>query len=131
MSTRQPSAVKQGRSQIDANGLFLTRPMSAGQEIGEIPLGAAVGQGKHTLRVGEQHRLVDEPWRYMNHACSPTARVRFAPDAAFLIAQRDLEAGSELTIDYRQLLEDVSIGFACRCPKCSAGGAAGTSVGAD
>jgi SET domain-containing protein len=129
MSTKLSPVVKQGRSQIDSTGLFLNGSFKAGQEIGEIPLGPAVGQGKHTLLVGDQHRLVDEPWRYMNHACSPTARVRFTSNAAFLVAQTDLEPGSELTIDYRQLPEDVSIGFACRCAKCLDSEAA-TSVGA-
>jgi hypothetical protein len=111
-------AVRAGRSLIDARGLFAARDFAAGTEIGALELGPEGPQGKHTLRLGGQHRRVRRPWRYINHACQPSACLRFTTHAALLIATRPIAAGQELTIDYGRLPETPSVAFECRCPSC-------------
>ena len=113
--------VRQGPSEIEGTGCFTVRSFRAGEEIGPVGLGPAQAQDRHSLQVGDQHRAVKEPWRYMNHSCLPTARLRFGHDSVSLIAQRDLERDAELTIDYAELPEKVSTTFACHCPKCRNG----------
>jgi hypothetical protein len=117
------AAVRCQRSAIDGTGLFLVRGVVAGQAIGRLALGRSIAQGKHTLLVGSRHRLVKKPWRFLNHACTPSAVLQLGSDAALLIAARDLPAGSELTIDYASLPETVSVQFACHCPSCQHSGA--------
>lgn len=115
--------VRAGPSAISGRGLFLLRSARAGELIGGLELGAAGPQGKHTLLVGAQHRLVAKPWRFLNHACAPTAVLRVTDDAAVLFAAVDLPAFSELTIDYTALPEEVGTAFECRCARCAAGSA--------
>ena len=110
--------VRRGPSEIEGTGCFTVRSFRAGEEIGPVGLGPAQAQDRHSLQVGTQHRGVKEPWRYMNHSCVPSARLRFSSDSVSLIAQRDLARDAELTIDYSQLPEKVSTTFTCHCPKC-------------
>jgi uncharacterized protein len=110
--------LRAGPSAIDGVGLFVVRSVAAGEELGQLRLGAPGPQGKHTLLVGAQHRPVARPWRFLNHACTPSARLRFSPPSVSLLAVRDLPAHSELTIDYAALPEKVSVAFACRCGRC-------------
>jgi hypothetical protein len=105
-------------SAIDGVGLFVVRRVAAGEELGQLRLGPPGPQGKHTLLVGAQHRAVASPWRFLNHACTPSARLIFSPASVTLLALRDLPAHSELTIDYAALPEKVSVTFACRCGRC-------------
>ena len=115
--------VRAGPSAIAGEGLFVLRPVRAGETIGALELGPAGPQGRHTLLVGTEHRLVAKPWRFLNHACAPTAALEFTPDSAVLSAARDLPAFSELTIDYNALPEDVGTAFECRCARCRAAAA--------
>jgi hypothetical protein len=110
--------VRASTSAIDGSGLFLQRFVAAGEVIGELRLGPPGPQGVHTLLVGSQHREVDAPWRFLNHSCTPSAVLAFAPPEVSLIAARDLPPRSELTIDYALLPEKISKSFACRCAKC-------------
>jgi hypothetical protein len=114
-------SVKAGPSVISGTGVFVLRSVKSGESIGAIELGPPVPQDRHTLLVGAHHRDVKEPWRYLNHACVPTATIRFDEDTAQLIAARDLHPYTELTIDYNALPEDVGSGFECRCARCSNG----------
>jgi hypothetical protein len=126
--------VRKGPSAIDGAGLFVVRRVVAGEELGQLRLGPPGPQGKHTLLVGAQHRSVARPWRFLNHSCTPSARLRFSPPSVTLIAARDLPAHSELTIDYAALPEEVSVAFACRCGRCERaariGGANGSAPAA-
>jgi hypothetical protein len=112
------SVVRASTSAIDGTGLFLLRYVAEGETIGLLRLGPPGPQGMHTLLVGAQHREVDQPWRFLNHSCTPSAVLKFAPPEVSLIAARDLTPRSELTIDYGSLPEKISQGFACRCAKC-------------
>jgi hypothetical protein len=121
-------SVKAGPSSISGTGLFVLRPVKSGESIGPVELGPPVPQDRHTLLVGAHHRDVKKPWRYLNHACIPTATIQFGENTAQLYAARDLRPYTELTIDYNALPEDVGSGFECRCARC-AGASAPSRVG--
>jgi hypothetical protein len=112
--------VRAAPSAIAGTGLFVLRDVTAGEAIGALTLGAAGLQGAHTLLVGTQHRVVEAPWRFINHACAPTATLHIDDEAALLFAQQDLRAYTELTIDYKALPEEVGTAFECHCALCVA-----------
>lgn len=107
-----------GASPIDGRGLFARRSFQAERAIAPLRLGPARAQGRHTLQVGSRHLTVEPPWRYINHACRPNARLEITARGATLIATRAITAGQELTIDYGSLPETPSVAFACRCGAC-------------
>jgi hypothetical protein len=121
---RSDRAVRSGPSEIHEAGLFVERHVEAGETIGALELGAAGEQGRHTLLVGAEHRVVEPPWRYLNHACTPNATLEIGERDAILLAARTLEPGTELTIDYARLPEKVGTPFVCRCPRCAVAGRA-------
>lgn len=112
--------VRSAPSLIAGTGVFVLRNVTAGEAIGALALGAAVPQDRHTILVGAQHRVVEEPWRFLNHACTPTATLHIGDDTALLFAAMDLHAYTELTIDYNALPEEIGSPFQCRCARCSA-----------
>ena len=116
---RSDHAVQSGPSAIHEAGLFVQSKVAAGERIGAVALGPVIEQDRHSLLIGSHHRVVEPPWRYMNHACTPTATLRIGEHDAVLFAARDLEPNTELTIDYLQLPEKLSSPFRCRCPRCS------------
>ncbi len=56
------------------------------------------------------------PWRFLNHACDPVARV----SGQALHAVRAIAAGDEITFDYTTTEADMAEPFECRCgsPRC-------------
>jgi hypothetical protein len=73
-------------SLIEGTGLFASRAFAAGQLIAPARL-----QGMRT-----------QAGRYANHARDPNAKMQaFGPDI-YLIAERALEPGDEITVNYRQ-----------------------------
>lgn len=117
---RSDRGVCSGPSAIHEAGVFVTAPVAAGALIGSLELGPAGAQGRHTLRVGAEHREVAAPWRCLNHACTPTATLEIGERDARLYAAQDLVAGTELTIDYTRLPERIGTPFSCRRPRCRA-----------
>lgn len=79
---------------------------------------------RHTLQVAESEHLaaVGEPgreppaWRFLNHACDPSAYL----DGRRLTAARDIAAGDEVTFDYDTTEWDMASPFVCACgaPTC-------------
>lgn len=112
--------VRAAPSFISGTGCFVLRGVKSGDPIGPVELGPAGPQTRHSLMVGKHHRDVAKPWRYLNHACTPTAKLQFGDESAVLLAATDLRPYTELTIDYNALPEDVSMGFECRCHRCTA-----------
>jgi SET domain len=115
--------VRAAPSAIAGTGLFVLRNVTAGEAIGALELGAAGPQGMHTLLVGAQHRVVERPWRFINHACAPNATLHIGDEAALLFAAEDLGAYTELTIDYNALPEEIGTAFECQCARCLAASA--------
>jgi hypothetical protein len=77
------------------------------------PASYAIGHGVWI----EPH--ADNPARFVNHSCEPTARMDGATKIAAL---RDIEPREELTIDYAMTEEDPYWSLACRCGKPSCRG---------
>src|SRR6266545_5338866 len=80
------NVVRAAPSLIAGTGVFVLRSLTAGEAIGALTLGAAVPQDRHTILVGTEHRVVGEPWRFLNHACTPTATLHIGDDSALLFA---------------------------------------------
>lgn len=107
-----PYRLSVGPSDIAGEGLHTTCFRRAGERVAPIT-GEIIDADEAERRdaagnvyiyeLGEEHCIdaVDRLGRFVNHACDPTCRVE-ARDAAsmWLVAARDLPAGTELTIDY-------------------------------
>ncbi len=112
--------VQARKSRIDGSGLFSCQWFKAGQKIGWLLLGNVSEQGKHTIQTNGKHRVVKEPWRFLNHSCEPNARLKWHEDRIALIALHEILPQNEITIDYNVLPEHIGEHFVCRCSKCSA-----------
>lgn len=116
---RKFKRVREGHSKIHNTGLFATTRFDRDQQIGELHLGPEQNQGEHTIKFNDKDRMVKKPWRFLNHACEPNARLVFRSDKIVVIAKQEVLPQAELTIDYRILPERVSQRFECKCPKCA------------
>ena len=63
--------------------------------------------------------LMDEPERYINASCDPTAYTRFTGDTCEVVARRPLHPGDEITTDY-MITTHNEPAWPCRCgaPRC-------------
>lgn len=116
--TQRLQPVRADRSQISKVGLFANRRFKIGEEIGILALGKVVEQGIHTIRFNDQHRLVKKPWRHLNHACTPNAKLDWGAKNIRLLTTSEILPQDEITFDYRLLPETISDHFDCRCEKC-------------
>lgn len=116
--TKTPSSVYASRGAIDDLGTFTNRQFSVGEKIGDLALGSAKPQDTYTIEFNHVHRVVEEPWRYLNHGCEPNAGLVWGQNEIAVIALADILPHAEITIDYRQLPEQRSKRFLCRCRKC-------------
>lgn len=90
----------------------------------------AVSNGENTADEDVRHASTGL-WikaAYMNHSCVPNARKDFLGDVMIVRAERDIEAGEEIThayaeaadYDSRQRALETTWGFECRCKLCEA-----------
>ncbi len=114
--------VYSNRSPIHRIGLFSNRRVFAGQNIGTLALGKTLIQGKYTVEFKGKHKLVKEPWMYLNHSCVPNAQLEFKDNKIVLKAKDDIFPHCELTVDYSLLNEKIEGKFDCNCSKCNASG---------
>ncbi len=101
-------------------GLFAGATIASGTEIlrftGPImTLSAVRARGPaaaNALQVGvDRYLYLDEPGRYVNHSCDPSAAV---VDDTRLIALRDIAANEEIRFDYSTTISD-GWTMPCRC----------------
>jgi len=98
----------------EGHGVFAARPLAAGAMIGTFTGTETAVRSRMSLQFGPGLHVepgADEPLRYLNHACTPTAVFR----GRTLYAARDLATGTEITIDYTAHEDDLSHPFVCRC----------------
>lgn len=128
---RQPDGVVM-RCRSDVVGVLVThderrliaiRPVGAGELLFRITGRERPTATRFSLQVGRDVHLdqssarnVDDVvrryyWRYMNHACEPSALIR---DRAVL-ALRAIEPGESVTFDYNTTEHDMAKPFACHC----------------
>lgn len=75
-------------------------------------------QSLHLRRDGSKLLCLLPQWEpdgvdFLNHSCRPTARVE---DKLYVYADRDIEAGEEITVDYRTF-NIIPEGIRCWCPE--------------
>lgn len=99
-------------SAIAGLGLFTVVERREGERIAEITgevISAAEAERRDGLGNVYIYEYDDETYvdaatslgRHVNHACAPTCRIESSPPSRlWLVAARDLPAGTELTIDY-------------------------------
>jgi hypothetical protein len=98
----------------DGFGVFTSRMILAGAAIGTFTGVESPVRTRMSLQFSPGLHVepgVDEPLRYLNHACAPTAVFR----GRHLYAVLDLAAGAEVTIDYNAHEDALSHPFVCRC----------------
>jgi hypothetical protein len=97
----------------------VSRAVAAGELLLELHGFQVRTPGRHTLQVGVDVHLASEDavWRFINHACEPTARLLAgpAPGPLQLIARRALAAQEEVTFNYLTTEWDLASPFTCDC----------------
>jgi hypothetical protein len=112
-------------SQIFGKGLFATELVPKGKIICFFSTGASViteAEFLHAIRTGDHaiirtgtrhagrfftHGNAHEPYTFLNHSFTPNLLCH----CGMVIARGDIPAGSELTIDYRTLVDDTNEGI--------------------
>ncbi|MDA0282155.1 MAG: SET domain-containing protein-lysine N-methyltransferase [Planctomycetota bacterium] len=110
-------------------GLFATRRFQAGQAIGELT-GKRIDDSnygsEYCIDLGDDWSLEpDEPYRFVNHCCTPNAKLYLIFDdddpidkrKVVLEATRSIQAGMEVTIDY-EWPADGAIRCGCDSAEC-------------
>ncbi|TYZ61902.1 hypothetical protein PybrP1_006478 [[Pythium] brassicae (nom. inval.)] len=130
------------KSKIHGYGLFATEPMAEGQMIVEyqgqlIAQDAADEREKQYEEVGigscymfrlDDRTIIDATRvgnlaRFINHSCDPKAYARVVvvegnEKKIVIFAKRAIEAGDEVTYDYKFPIEDEAIRCDCSAPNC-------------
>lgn len=92
-------------------GVFTLEPLRDGDVVREFkikrevtadsPLRPEDGERpEHAFLAGGRLWLVGAPDCYFNHSCDPNVWMRYSDAGIHVVARRDIDAGSELTIDY-------------------------------
>ncbi|MBI5456315.1 SET domain-containing protein [Candidatus Kaiserbacteria bacterium] len=111
-------------------GLFATAPVSAGDFVLEykgrhIPSGAADSLKTRYLFEIDSLWTIDgssqgNTARYINHSCAPNCEAEIRDGKVLIFAERDIEAGEELTIDYgEEYFKEFIEPKGCACVKCA------------
>lgn len=117
--------VQPDRSDIEGVGIFAGRPFRAGERIRRItvvrevtaaaPLREDLGERPdHCAYPNGKIVLYGPPDSYTNHSCDPNAYELHEPDATYLVARRQIEAGDEITCDYNVNIVN-GTAWPCRC----------------
>ena len=111
-------------STIYGKGLFATEPIDRGRIICFFGIGTEVVTEKRFLEavVKEEHLIVrtgtryaghyytvgneDQPYTFLNHSFTPNLLCH----CGVVVARQAIEAGTELTLDYRTLVDNTEIG---------------------
>ncbi len=110
-------------------GLFATKRFRPGQVIGEV-IGTRIQDADYSseycIDLGDDWSLEPgEPFRFVNHCCTPNAKLYLVYEDGDLIEDRkvviealsNIQAGAEVTIDY-EWPADGAIPCGCESPEC-------------
>jgi SET domain-containing protein len=117
--------VEVGPSGIDGLGVFAVRSFRAGERIRQVnvirevtpdaPIREDVGERiDHCNYPDGKVVLYGPPDRHVNHSCDPNAYEVFEEGATFLVARKDIAAGTEITCDYNINIAN-GTAWSCRC----------------
>ena len=128
----ETKSVRFTSSAIHGLGGFARHPISCGARVIEY-VGEPIDKGESLRRceannpfiftLNDHHDLdgnVDwNPARFLNHSCSPNCDAEVQDGRIWIVANRDIAAGEELTFNYGFDLEDY-LDYPCRCgsPNC-------------
>ena len=112
-------------SGIDGLGVFAVRSFRAGDRIRQVnvvrevtpdaPIREDLGERTdHCNYPDGKVVLYGAPDRHLNHSCDPNAYEVFEEGATFLVARRDIAAGTEVTCDYNINIAN-GTAWPCRC----------------
>jgi len=98
-------------SPIGGRGVFTLENLATGQVVrefaferevtAEAPLRPKAGElPEHCPVINGRRYLVASPDRYLNHCCNPNVYLRHGPESIDVVALRDIEVDTELTVDY-------------------------------
>ena len=117
-------------SRIHGRGVFARREFHRGELVLPIddsrvvtasdPLDSSKGELEHHQDyLGDHDVLMQEPERYINHCCEPSALVKTYDGGRYVVVYRDLSAGEEITYDYC-INSYGDFEWECRCghPRC-------------
>ena len=127
---RRNTALRIARTSVGL-GVFARRRYDCEEIVGEVT-GKVIDDAEYSsdycMDLGDTRCIEPEaPFRYMNHSCDPNCRFHWydvredgIPDQSrrvFVFAERDIEVGEELTIDYAW---PAAMAIACQCksPEC-------------
>ena len=117
-------------SSIHGQGVFARRPFRRDELVLPIddsrivnandPLDSSKGELEHHQDyLGDHDVLMQEPERYINHCCEPSAFVKTYDRVRYVVAYRDISAGEEITYDYCiNSYGDFEWECSCGHPKC-------------
>ncbi|RKH20777.1 methyltransferase domain-containing protein [Corallococcus sp. CA047B] len=99
--------------------MVTTRAVAAGEVLLVIEGSRVRAPGRDTLQVGVDQHLAtpDAPWRFINHACEPTALFHPGSDTESprFTARTALAAGQEVTFNYLTSEWNLAAPFPCGC----------------
>ena len=112
-------------SGIDGLGVFAVRSFRAGDRIRQVnvvrevtpdaPIREDLGERTdHCNYPDGKVVLYGAPDRHLNHSCDPNAYEVFEEGTTFLVARRDIAAGTEVTCDYNINIAN-GTAWPCRC----------------
>jgi hypothetical protein len=105
------------------SGVFATRDIARGARILAIEGKLQAHPTRYSIQLGEslhieassdlppQAMRERHPWRFLNHACDPNARIQ----GRLLLARRPIRAGEQVTFDYTTTELDMAEPFECGC----------------
>jgi hypothetical protein len=111
------------RDAAHGSGVFATRDIARGARILSIEGRLQDHPTRYSIQLGESMHIEASsdlaplemrerhPWRFLNHACDPNARVQ----GRLLIARRPIRAGEQVTFDYTTTELDMAEPFECGC----------------
>lgn len=110
-------------------GLFAAEDIKRGtyiiEYIGEIITRAEANRrGNKYLFETSANRIIDGSGRdniarYANHACKPNSEIEIHRGRVFIVAQKNIPAGEEITYDYDdEYFQDYILPYGCRCKTC-------------
>ncbi len=119
-------------SMIDGKGCFAAVRFRKGQKIGEYE-GEKISRNEIARRLKGKRRLyicgLDSYWaidgskhgngtQYINHSCAPNCYVKIICGHFIFFAQRDIEPGEEIVIDYEDSYHSDRKKCRCGSPNC-------------
>ena len=127
MGLSQPTSYEVRTSPIHGHGIFALASIAAETRIIEY-IGERISKAESLRRrqdgnifvfIVNDNEDIDgsvdwNPARFINHSCAPNCEARMEDDRIWIIAQRDIAPGEELSFNYGYDLQDY-LDHPCRC----------------